>query len=93
MEKKKSKRNCKNCYFSRLIAARLHCVKSPPDLDLKTGCARWPRVKPTDICGQFRYANQNPIGTDHWPKNDLPIYKDTDVFNPLKLKSKESGVR
>jgi len=76
MDKKISKRNCQNCYFSRPIRARLHCVKNPPDLDGNTGRAVWPRVKSTDICGQFRYADQNPIDADHWPKNDLPVYTD-----------------
>jgi hypothetical protein len=76
MEKTNNKRNCGNCYFSRLITSRLHCVKNPPDIDRKTGCARWPLVKPGDICGCFRYTHDNPIDADHWPRNDLPIYTD-----------------
>jgi len=51
-------------------------VKNPPAVDLTTGEARWPAVKEDDICGQFRFADENPIDQDHWPKNDLPIYKD-----------------
>jgi hypothetical protein len=45
-------------------------------LDFDTDQARWPIVKDDDICGQFRFADENPIEKDHWPKNDLPIYKD-----------------
>ena len=76
MLQKQTKRQCCHCYFSRLIADTLHCVKNPPMLDVDTGLARWPIVKDGDICGCFRFAEQNPIGIDHWPKNDLPIYKD-----------------
>jgi len=54
----------------------LHCVKNPPAVDLDTGEARWPAVKEDDICGQFRFADENPIDSDHWPRNELPIYRD-----------------
>jgi hypothetical protein len=70
------KRNCLLCYFSRPIADRLHCVKNAPHVDRKTGLARWPAVRENDTCGQFRFAEQNHIDTDHWPKNELPIYRD-----------------
>lgn len=70
------KRQCCNCYFSRRIADGLHCAKNPPAVNLDTGEARWPSVKENDICGQFRYADDNPIEQDHWPRNELPIYKD-----------------
>jgi len=45
-------------------------------LDLNTGQARWPRVSQNDICGQFRYADDTSIDSDHWPRSDLPIYRD-----------------
>jgi len=41
-----------------------------------TGEARWPAVKEDDICGCFRFAEENPIEKDQWPRNDLPIYRD-----------------
>jgi len=70
------KRQCRQCYFSRLFADTLHCVKNPPALARDTGQARWPIVKEDDICGQFRFADENPIESDHWPRNELPIYTD-----------------
>ena len=74
MDKTHSERNCPNCYFARLIADELHCVKNPPDVDYATGCAVWPTVSKDDVCGKFRYADENPIEADHWPRNELPIY-------------------
>ncbi|MHC4426509.1 MAG: AP2 domain-containing protein [Planctomycetota bacterium] len=76
MQQTLQKRDCANCYFSRPIADRLYCVKNPPAVDRNTGEARWPAVKENDTCGQFRYADDNPIEEDHWPKNALPIYRD-----------------
>ena len=76
METTLKTRNCRNCYFSRLIADELYCVKNAPSVDEATGCACWPVVKAGDICGQFRYAPENQIAADHWPKNELPIYTD-----------------
>jgi hypothetical protein len=76
MEKGPKEKQCQNCYFSRLIADSLHCIKNPPALDSDTGRARWPIVKNGDICGGFRFAENSKIKDDHWPKNDLPIYKD-----------------
>jgi len=76
MQQTQQKRQCPNCYFSRVIANKLHCVKNPPTVDTDTGEAQWPSVKKDDICGQFRYADDNPIDSDHWPRNELPIYKD-----------------
>ena len=76
MRQPPGKRNCRNCYFARLIADRLHCVKNEPAIDYETGCARWPAVKDDDICGKFRCAAENHIDADHWPKNDLKIYTD-----------------
>jgi hypothetical protein len=70
------KRNCSNCYFARLIADELHCVKNPPTVDSATGCAIWPGVSKDDVCGQFRHADENPIEADNWPKSELPIYTD-----------------
>jgi len=70
------KRQCRNCYFSRLVAGFLHCAKNPPAVDIDTGQARWPIVKDDDICGAFCLAKDNHIATDHWPKNNLPIHKD-----------------
>jgi hypothetical protein len=70
------KRNCQSCYFSRIIEKSLCCVKNPPALEDDTGAARWPIVKKTDICGYFRYADENPIEADGWPRNELPIYAD-----------------
>jgi hypothetical protein len=77
-------RICRCCYFSRPLAGILHCVKNSPVLDCRTGLARWPVVKDDDICGcfrhtdggQVRYADENPLDKDRWPKNDLPIYID-----------------
>jgi len=76
METRQKKRNCRHCYFARLITDGLNCVKNAPSVDESTGCAHWPAVKEEDICGQFRYTDQNTIHADHWPKNDLPIYLD-----------------
>ena len=76
MQQGPAKRRCGQCYFSRLIADVLHCVKNPPDVDVSTGLACWPIVKQTDICGAFRFVGQSNIEIDHWPKNDLPIYRD-----------------
>lgn len=76
MRRTAGKRDCRNCYFARLIADKLRCVKNPPAVDRATGCACWPAVKEDDICGQFRYADENTIEADHWPKNELPIYTD-----------------
>ena len=70
------KRNCRHCYFSRVIADGLHCVKNPPAVDCDTGEAHWPAVEENDICGAFRYADEYNIEADHWPKNELPIYRD-----------------
>ncbi len=76
MQQAPKKRDCSNCYFSRLIADRLHCVKNSPIVDLDTGEAHWPAVKHDDTCGCFRYTDDNPIETDRWPRNELPIYRD-----------------
>ncbi|MHC4461417.1 MAG: AP2 domain-containing protein [Planctomycetota bacterium] len=76
MQQTPRERKCCQCYFSRPIADRLHCVKNSPDVDLNTGQARWPAVKQDDICGCFRCAKDNHIDTDHWPKNELTIYTD-----------------
>ncbi len=76
MQQSLPKRQCRNCYFSRLVAGLLHCVKNPPVADSDTGQARWPIVKEDDICGGFRYAEDNHIAANHWPKNELIIYKD-----------------
>jgi len=77
MQQRPTERKCRRCYFSRLIAETLYCVKNPPALDLDTGQARWPAVKDDDICGGFRFADEKHIEADYWPKNDLPIYKDS----------------
>lgn len=76
MPQTQRKSGCRRCYFSRLIADSLHCLINAPSLDLDTGLARWPAVKQNDMCGQFRFAEDNHIEADHWPKNELPIYKD-----------------
>jgi len=76
MQQSLSKRQCRNCYFSRLVAGFLHCAKNPPAADSDTGQAHWPIVKDDDLCGSFRYAEENHIVVNHWSKNDLPIYKD-----------------
>lgn len=76
MDKTQKKRGCGRCYFARLIDDRLHCVKNAPAVDRKTGQAFWPAVKEDDICGQFRYADQNQIDADHWPRGELSIYRD-----------------
>ena len=76
MQQTLQKRQCCNCYFSRPMADGLHCVKNPPAVEFDTGEARWPAVKKDDICGQFRFADDNPIDSDRWPKNELPIYRD-----------------
>jgi hypothetical protein len=76
MQQTRQRRNCSNCYFSRQLAGRLHCVINPPAVQAATGEARWPAVKDDDTCGAFRYADHNPAEKDHWPKNALPIYRD-----------------
>jgi hypothetical protein len=76
MQQRPATRQCRDCYFCRVIADVLHCVKNPPALDVKTGLARWPIVKPDDTCGGFRFAHEEHIEANHWPRNDLPIYRD-----------------
>jgi len=76
MPQTKRKSGCRRCYFSRIITDSLHCLINPPSLDLDTGLARWPIVKEDDICGRFRCAEQNHIEADHWPRNELPVYRD-----------------
>ena len=77
MQQEPQKRQCRRCYFSRTLAGTLHCLKNAPALDPNTGLARWPIVRHDDICGRFRFAEQNRIQQDRWPGNDLQIYKDT----------------
>jgi len=76
MSDKIVQRQCGRCYFCRDLAGTLHCLRNPPVLDLATGEARWPCVHATDICGQFRCSDGCPLTSDHWPRNDLPIYHD-----------------
>jgi hypothetical protein len=76
MAQRQKKRNCSVCYFSRLFAGNIHCLKNPPALDIDTGLARWPIVKKSDICGRFRLTDQNHIDADPWPTKELPIYTD-----------------
>jgi len=76
MCEKTASRQCGCCYFGRSLAGRLHCVRFAPTLDPATGRACWPQVEPTDICGCFRYADDNPIEHDCWPRNTLPLYTD-----------------
>ncbi len=54
----------------------MHCVRNAPDLNRKTGEARWPRIRPTDICGAFRHCDGCPLESDSWPRHDLPVYTD-----------------
>lgn len=76
MPQRPQKRNCSACYFSRPFDGTLHCLRNPPAIEPDTGCACWPIVKQTDICGRFRFTSQDHIHSDHWPKNALPIYTD-----------------
>ena len=76
MHQRPKERICRRCYFSRLIAEALHCVKNPPALDFDTGQARWPIVKGDDICGQFRSAAGPHIDTDPACSCRAPVYKD-----------------
>jgi len=76
MKQTPAKRNCRSCYFVRIIGGSLHCVCRSPEVDYSTGQARWPVVKEDDICGQFRFAEDNPLEADNWPRCDLPIYTD-----------------
>lgn len=76
MPQTQRKSGCRRCYFSCIIADRLHCVKNPPSLDLDTGEACWPAVKEDDICGRFRLALENHIDTDPAPKNNLLVHTD-----------------
>jgi hypothetical protein len=71
-----TKRRCACCYFCRELAGTPHCVRNPPALDRRTGEARWPRVRPDDICGGFRCCDGCPLESDCWPRHDLPIYTD-----------------
>ena len=76
MPQRLEKRQCCHCYFSRTAADTLHCLMNLPALDSDTGQARWPIVRKDDICGCFRFADDQHIEADHWPRNELPIYKD-----------------
>jgi len=76
MQQTPKKIKCCHCCFSRTIAEALHCVKNPPAVDFNTGLARWPFVKPDDMCGAFRYTDGKHIDADHWPRNDMPVYRD-----------------
>jgi len=73
---KGQKRICQNCYFSRRIAGKLHCLKNAPVLNEKTGKARWPIVEESDKCGSFRYTEDDTIGSEKLPPGELPIYRD-----------------
>jgi hypothetical protein len=53
-------------------------VRNAPALNRKTGEARWPRIRPTDVCGAFRHCDGCPLESDSWPRHDLAIY--TDAF-------------
>ncbi|MHC4061379.1 MAG: HNH endonuclease [Planctomycetota bacterium] len=70
------KRHCGNCWFRRVMGDALHCVKNEPALNKRTGEARWPVVKDDDVCGAFRYGEERSIEEDHWPRNELPVYRD-----------------
>ena len=70
------KRDCPDCYFSRVLGDNLHCLKNPPGLNEDTGEARWPIVKKDDVCGQFRYVEQNHIEAGCGLGGELPIYRD-----------------
>jgi hypothetical protein len=59
-----------NPFFRKISPVRA------PVPDPGTGAARWPGVHATDICGQFRHADGNPLEADHWPRHELPIYRD-----------------
>ncbi len=67
---------CRSCYFSRIIADSLHCVRNSPEVDYDTGQASWPVVKDNDICGQFRYIDEDAPEKDLWPGSALQIYTD-----------------
>lgn len=67
---------CKSCYFSRVIAGVLHCICSSPELDYRTGQARWPVVKDDYFCGRFRYFDEDALDKDLWSTCSLPIYSD-----------------
>ena len=75
MQQGPAERRRDQCYFSRLIANVLHCVKNPPVVDVDIGLTRWPIIKQNDICGAFRFVDQSSIEADRWPRNDLPIYR------------------
>jgi len=70
------KRGCPDCYFSGVLGDNLHCLKNPPGLNEDTGEARWPSVKKSDVCGQFRFAEQNHIEAGCGLRDELPIYRD-----------------
>jgi hypothetical protein len=76
MSEQPNERQCGRCYFCRDLAGTLQCLRNPPALDLATGAARWPSVLATDVCGAFRHADGNPLTSDRWPRNDVPIYHD-----------------
>ena len=69
------KRNCGGCYFSRVVGEVRQCLRESPVVDEKTGLARWPIVQEEDVCGGFRYCDDN-MATEAWPRGELPIYRD-----------------
>ncbi len=67
---------CGRCWFCRDLGDGPHCVKGPPVLNRETGEARWPRVRVTDSCGQFRLAGDGTPTIDRRLRGLLPIYAD-----------------
>jgi len=71
-----SQRQCGRCHFCRGLAGTFCCVRKPPRLDPETGEARWPCVRKTDACGEFRYSGQGRVEIDRSLRGLLPTYAD-----------------
>jgi len=53
-----AKRQCRDCDFCRQIGEVWRCVRNAPTPAPHTAEALWPRVDPTDYCGDFRPAGR-----------------------------------
>ncbi len=69
-------RCCGNCYFSRVTAGDMRCVKNAPAVNLDSGRAVWPQVHADELCGCFRFCDENHIDDDT-RHCGLQIYRDS----------------
>lgn len=73
---KPAERRCSECYFACRTGRQYHCLRSAPAVDPATGAGRWPLVKATGICGEFRHAGDCPLVADRRPRRGVPVYAD-----------------